>query len=94
VPWLARIGTWTRDMIETALRFEGRYDLPYQLHATRAQFDRAYPEAAQLRAQACDRPCGEVFKRAVAQIPVSSPTRHHLSLTRFLGQRSKCGVVP
>jgi FAD/FMN-containing dehydrogenase len=49
VPWLARIGNWTRDMIETALRFEGRYDLPYQLHATRAQFDRAYPEAAQLR---------------------------------------------
>lgn len=46
---LARIGNWTRDMIETALRFEGRYYLPYQLHATRARFDRAYPEAAQLR---------------------------------------------
>jgi FAD/FMN-containing dehydrogenase len=46
---LARIGNWTRDMIETALRFEGRYYLPYQLHATRAQFDKAYPEAAQLR---------------------------------------------
>lgn len=45
-----RAGEWTRAMIETALRFEGRYYLPYQLHATRAQFDRAYPEAALLRA--------------------------------------------
>lgn len=43
-------GAWTRDMIDTALDFDGRYYLPYQLHATQAQFDRAYPEAAQLRA--------------------------------------------
>lgn len=50
-----RTGDWTRDMIDTALRFEGRYYLPYQLHATRAQFDKAYPEAARLR----------VLKRAV-----------------------------
>ena len=50
-----RTGDWTRDMIDTALRFEGRYYLPYQLHATRAQFDKAYPEAVQLR----------VLKRAV-----------------------------
>ena len=28
---------------------EGRYYLPYQLHATREQFERAYPEVAQLR---------------------------------------------
>ncbi|MGH8854053.1 MAG: FAD-binding oxidoreductase [Telluria sp.] len=44
-----RVGNWTRAMIDTALRFEGRYYLPYQLHATRAQFERAYPEAVQLR---------------------------------------------
>lgn len=43
-------GVWTRAMIETALGFGGRYYLPYQLHATRDQFNRAYPEAAQLRA--------------------------------------------
>lgn len=47
---LSPIGEWTRAMIDTALRFEGRYYLPYQLHATQAQFDKAYPEAAQLRA--------------------------------------------
>lgn len=45
-----RVGDWTREMIDTALRFEGRYYLPCQLHATRAQFDRSYPEAAELRA--------------------------------------------
>lgn len=44
-----RTGEWTRAMIETALACEGRYYLPYQLHATRAQFARAYPEADALR---------------------------------------------
>ncbi|GAB3390892.1 hypothetical protein GCM10027317_45220 [Massilia agri] len=42
-------GAWTRAMIDTALRFGGRYYLPYQLHATRAQFEEAYPEVAALR---------------------------------------------
>lgn len=42
-------GAWTRAMIDTALRFGGRYYLPYQLHATRAQFEQAYPEVAALR---------------------------------------------
>lgn len=40
------VGVWTRALIDLALRHEGRYYLPYQLHATRAQFHRAYPEAA------------------------------------------------
>ena len=40
---------WTRAMIDTALRHEGRYYLPCQLHATREQFERAYPEARALR---------------------------------------------
>ncbi|MCA1856663.1 FAD-binding oxidoreductase [Massilia oculi] len=42
-------GDWTRAMIDTALPFGGRYYLPYQLHATRAQFEQAYPEVAALR---------------------------------------------
>lgn len=45
----AQAGEWTRAMIEAALQYGGRYFLPYQLHATRAQFQRAYPEVAQLR---------------------------------------------
>jgi FAD/FMN-containing dehydrogenase len=44
-----RVGAWTRELIDTALKFEGRYYLPYQLHATKQQFSRAYPEAAPLR---------------------------------------------
>jgi FAD/FMN-containing dehydrogenase len=44
------VGRWTRELIDLALAHDGRYYLPYQLHATHDQFDRAYPEAAQLRA--------------------------------------------
>lgn len=44
------VGRWTRELIELALRHQGRYYLPYQCHATRAQFEAAYPEVAQLRA--------------------------------------------
>jgi FAD/FMN-containing dehydrogenase len=43
------VGVWTRELIDAALRYEGRYYLPYQLHATREQFERAYPESAKLR---------------------------------------------
>ena len=43
------VGRWTRELIDAALKCEGRYYLPYQLHATQAQFDAAYPEAQQLR---------------------------------------------
>lgn len=45
----AAVGEWTRAMIESALRHGGRYYLPYQLHATKAQFERAYPEIKELR---------------------------------------------
>lgn len=43
------VAEWTRELIELALRHEGRYYLPYQLHAGVDQFARAYPEADQLR---------------------------------------------
>ena len=35
---------WTRELIDAALANDGRYYLPYRLHATRSQFERAYPE--------------------------------------------------
>ena len=38
-------GAWTRELVEAALANGGRYYLPYRLDATRAQFERAYPEA-------------------------------------------------
>jgi FAD/FMN-containing dehydrogenase len=43
------VGLWTRELIDAALRYGGRYYLPYQLHATTAQFEAAYPEIAALR---------------------------------------------
>lgn len=43
------VGRWTRELIDAALKHGGRYYLPYQLHATQAQFDAAYPEARALR---------------------------------------------
>lgn len=42
------VASWTRALIELALAHQGCYYLPYQLHATKKQFQRAYPEAAQL----------------------------------------------
>ena len=44
-----RVGEWTRELIELALRQGGRYYLPYQLHARPDQFARAYPEADAFR---------------------------------------------
>ncbi len=42
------VGRWTRELVETAVRAGGRYYLPYQPHATRDQFHRAYPRATEL----------------------------------------------
>ncbi|MEO8140753.1 MAG: hypothetical protein ABI742_13950, partial [Gemmatimonadota bacterium] len=42
------VGRWTRELIEAAISCGGRYYLPYQPHATRDQFHRAYPGADQL----------------------------------------------
>ena len=41
-----QVGVWTRQLIDAALASGGTYYLPYQLHATEAQFELAYPDAA------------------------------------------------
>lgn len=43
----ARMEAMTQEMIDAALDLGGRYYLPYRLHATREQFQRAYPKASQ-----------------------------------------------
>ncbi|MET0349300.1 MAG: FAD-binding oxidoreductase [Rhizobacter sp.] len=43
------VGVWTRELVDCVIAHEGRWYLPYQPHATRAQFERAYPEVADLR---------------------------------------------
>jgi len=44
------VGVWTREAIDTVLAHGGRYYLPYQPHATRAQFRAAYPRVDSLLA--------------------------------------------
>ena len=39
------VGVWTRELIDASLNLGGSYYLPYQLHATEAQFLRAYARA-------------------------------------------------
>jgi hypothetical protein len=41
------VGVWTRELVDAAFEVGGSYYLPYQLHATAAQFHRAYPRAAE-----------------------------------------------
>jgi FAD/FMN-containing dehydrogenase len=41
------VGVWTRDLIDAALSVGGSYYLPYQIHASEAQFLRAYPRAGE-----------------------------------------------
>lgn len=43
------VGDWTRELIDAVLRHQGRYYLPYQLHATKGQFEAAYPELPAFR---------------------------------------------
>jgi len=41
----SRMQTTTRHLIDAALAVDGRYYLPYRLHATARQFHQAYPQA-------------------------------------------------
>lgn len=41
------VATWTREMIDAVLSVGGRHYLPYQPHATDAQFRAAYPRSAE-----------------------------------------------
>jgi len=41
----AEVGRWTRELVDAAIALGGSHYLPYQIHATRDQFLRAYPDA-------------------------------------------------
>jgi FAD/FMN-containing dehydrogenase/uncharacterized membrane protein YhaH (DUF805 family)/SAM-dependent methyltransferase len=43
-----RVAVWTRELIDAVLAVGGTYYLPYQPHATPAQFHAAYPRAQEL----------------------------------------------
>jgi FAD/FMN-containing dehydrogenase len=44
----ARVAVWTRELIDAAISVGGSYYLPYQPHATAAQFHAAYPRSREL----------------------------------------------
>ncbi|WP_201747898.1 FAD-binding protein [Chitinophaga vietnamensis] len=43
-----KVAIWTRELIDAAIAAGGTYYLPYQPHATAAQFHQAYPRAEEL----------------------------------------------
>ena len=42
------VAQWTRKLIDAAVALDGAYYLPYQIHASKAQFHAAYPNAERL----------------------------------------------
>jgi FAD/FMN-containing dehydrogenase len=40
-----KVGVWTRELIDLAASLDGTYYLPYQIHATKEQFQTCYPNA-------------------------------------------------
>lgn len=42
---IAQVGEWSRELVDAVLAVGGTYYLPYQNHATLAQFKRAYPRS-------------------------------------------------
>jgi FAD/FMN-containing dehydrogenase len=40
-----KVGVWTRELVDAAISHNGSYYLPYQLHPTRDQFRKSYPNA-------------------------------------------------
>ena len=52
----------TQTLVAAALRHNGRYYLPYRLHATREQFDQAYPQAKKFFALKCKYDPDELFQ--------------------------------
>ncbi len=43
-----KVAIWTRELIDAAIKYNGSYYLPYQVHATSEQFHKAYPRAKEL----------------------------------------------
>ena len=44
----AEVGVWTREIVDAVLSLNGSYYLPYQQHATKEQFHKAFPNANKL----------------------------------------------
>ena len=58
----SRMRALTQELIDVAIACEGRYYLPYRLHATREQFERAYPQAREFFARKREYDPEELFQ--------------------------------
>lgn len=75
------VGKWTRELIDAAMHYGGRYYLPYQPHATREQFARAYPHATDLFAlKRCVDPTGK-FTNTLWDLYRPDSTGHALDVS-------------
>lgn len=57
-----RMEALTRELIAAAIECRGRYYLPYRLHATRGQLERAYPQARAFFQRKLRHDPGELFQ--------------------------------
>jgi hypothetical protein len=58
----AKMGRLTQELIDASLASGGRYYLPYRLHATVPQFERAYPQAKSFFGKKREHDPHEVFQ--------------------------------
>lgn len=57
--------TWTKEFIDIALKYKGRFYLPYQKYATQEQFEEAYPGASFYRELKKQYDPNNIFKNAL-----------------------------
>ncbi len=60
-----KVAVWTRELIDAAISLNGSYYLPYQAHATAAQFHQAYPGAKKLFEQKAKLDPGFKFRNII-----------------------------
>ncbi len=76
------VGRWTRELIDSVLASGGTYYLPYQPHATEAQFLRAYPQAPEFFALKARLDPTNKFQNALWNryyLPRFDPREHELT---------------
>jgi FAD/FMN-containing dehydrogenase len=61
----AKMQALTRELLDAALARDGRYYLPYRLHATPEQFRRAYPQADEFFRLKRKHDPGELFQNSL-----------------------------
>lgn len=79
-----QVAVWTRELIDLVLSLDGTWYLPYQIHATAAQFAQAYPRHGELFAAKRAHDPHYRFRNALwdAYYPVAAPDEATISEVR------------